>query len=320
MKKRLLTFAAVALALGAYGQRMDINSLMADIDIDPDTKLPAAARAIDTVNTNDKYKKIVLFEDYTWKYIELERPNISDEEFQDAWEQEHIHAYSDVTLASLPSEVDLLLTDSLHGWACPIKGTVTSGWKFRRHRDHKGTDIALTTGDTIRAAFDGKVRVVREVADAGGYGNLIVVRHANGLETYYAHLSKHLVAENELVRAGEVIGLGGSTGRSTGPHLHFEVRYMGKPFDAERIFDFPNGQLRDTLFTLKKHYFNIYSHYGQTDKESSQTTERIVHIIRSGDTLGALARKYHTTVARLCKLNGISATKTLRLGQRIVVR
>ncbi|MBQ5576549.1 MAG: peptidoglycan DD-metalloendopeptidase family protein, partial [Bacteroidales bacterium] len=273
-----------------------------------------------TVNTNDKYKKIVLFEDYTWKYIELERPNISDEDFQDAWEQEQIHAYTDVTLASLPAEVDLLLTDSLHGWACPIKGPVTSGWKFRRHRDHKGTDIALTTGDTIRAAFDGKVRVVREVADAGGYGNLIVVRHANGLETYYAHLSKHLVTENELVKAGEVIGLGGSTGRSTGPHLHFEVRYMGKPFDAERIFDFPNGQLRDTLFTLKKHYFNIYSHYGQTDKESSQTTERVVHIIKSGDTLGALARKYHTTVARICSLNGISANKTLRLGQRIVVR
>ena len=318
MKKRLLTIAAVALTLGAYGQRMDFNSLTADID--PETELPAAAKAIDTVNTNDKYKKIVLFEDYTWKYIELERPNISDEDFQDAWEQEQIHAYSDVTLASLPSEVDLLLTDSLHGWACPIKGHVTSGWKFRRHRDHKGTDIALTTGDTIRAAFDGKVRVVREVADAGGYGNLIVVRHTNGLETYYAHLSKHLVEENELVKAGEVIGLGGSTGRSTGPHLHFEVRYMGKPFDAERIFDFPNGQLRDTLFTLKKHYFNIYSHYGQTDKESSQTTERVVHIIRSGDTLGALARKYHTTVARLCKLNGISANKTLRLGQRIVVR
>lgn len=318
MKKRLLTIAAVALTLGAYGQRMDFNSLTADID--PETELPAAAKAIDTVNTNDKYKKIVLFEDYTWKYIELERPNISDEDFQDAWEQEQIHAYTDVTLASLPSEVDLLLTDSLHGWACPIKGHVTSGWKFRRHRDHKGTDIALTTGDTIRAAFDGKVRVVREVADAGGYGNLIVVRHANGLETYYAHLSKHLVEENELVKAGEVIGLGGSTGRSTGPHLHFEVRYMGKPFDAERIFDFPNGQLRDTLFTLKKHYFNIYSHYGQTDKESSQTTERVVHIIRSGDTLGALARKYHTTVARLCKLNGISANKTLRLGQRIVVR
>ncbi len=318
MKKRLLTIAATVLALGAYGQKFDINALSPDNE--PEPEFPAAAKAIDTLNTSDKYKKIVLFEDYTWKYIELERPNISEDDFQEAWEQEQIHAYTDVTLASLPAEIDLTLADSLHGWACPIKGNVTSGWKFRRHRDHKGTDIALTIGDTIRAAFDGKVRVIREVANAGGYGNLIVVRHANGLETYYAHLSKHLVEENELVKAGEAIGLGGNTGRSTGPHLHFECRYMGKPFDAERIFDFPNGQLRDTLFTLKKHYFNIYSHYGQTDKESSQTTERVVHIIRSGDTLGAIARKYHTTVSRICALNGISVKKTLRLGQRIVVR
>lgn len=318
MKKRLLTTIAVAaLSLGAYGQRIDMSSVE-NIDLGPE--IPVFAKAIDTVSTDDKYKKIVLFEDYTWKYIELERPNISDEDFQDEWEQAQIHAYADVTLASLPAEVDLLLTDSLHGWACPISGRVTSGWKFRRYREHKGTDIALTTGDSIRAAFDGKVRVVREVGNAGGYGNLIVVRHPNGLETYYAHLSKHLVTENELVKAGEIIGLGGSTGRSTGPHLHFECRYMGKPFDPERIFDFQSGMLRDTLFSLKKHYFNIYSHYGQSEKESAQTSESVVHVIRSGDTLGALARKYHTTVARICSLNNISVNKTLRLGQRLIVR
>ncbi len=321
VKKNLLTIAALALTMSAYGQKFDIYSI--DETVDPESEQQSTVTtktAIDTVNTADKYTKVVLYDDHTWQYIELERPNISDEDFQDAWEQEHIHAYADVTLASLPNEVELLLTDSLHGWACPVVGQVNSGWKFRRHREHKGTDVHLVTGDTIRAAFDGKVRVVREVADAGGYGNLIVIRHPNGLETYYAHLSKHLVTENELVKAGEVIGLGGSTGRSTGPHLHFECRYMGKPFDAERIFDFPNGQLRDTLFVLKKHYFNIYSHYGQSDKESSASTSHIVHVIKHGDTLGALARKYHTTVASLCRLNRISATKTLRLGQRIIVR
>ena len=315
MKKTLLAAMAFALALNSNAQQGPNNNT--EIGIKP---LDESAVVIDTLDTHDKYTKIVLYNNHTWQYLELERPNISDDDFQDDWEQETIHAYREVDLASLPAEVDILLTDSLHGWACPKVGRVNSSWKFRRTREHKGTDIQLNTGDSIYAAFDGKVRVIREVSNGGGYGNLIVIRHANGLETYYAHLSKHLVAENELVKAGEVIGLGGSTGRSTGPHLHFECRYMGKPFDPERIFDFPTGQLRDTLFTLKKHYFNIYSHYGQSDKESAAATASVVHVIRQGDTLGAIARKYHTTVTKLCQLNHISATKTLRLGQRIVVR
>ncbi len=284
------------------------------------TSMQAENQAIDTVDTDDKYTKIILYSDHTWQYMELDRPNISDDDFADDWDSESIHAYRDVTLAQMPAEVDLMLIDSTHGWACPKVGYVTSGFKFRRTREHKGTDIRLDVGDPIVAAFDGKVRVVREVGKAGGYGNLIVLRHPNGLETYYAHLSKHLVKEGDLVKAGEEIGLGGNTGRSTGPHLHFETRYMGKPFDAERIFDFQKGELRDTLFTLKKHYFNINSHYGQTDKESAATSESLTHVIKSGDTLGALARRYHTTVSKLCQLNNIRPTTTLRLGQRLRVR
>jgi len=278
------------------------------------------AEAIDTIDTRDKYTKIVLYKNFTWQYIELDRPNISDEDFQDDWDTENIHAYKDVTIASLPDSIDLMLVDSTHGWACPKVGAVISGWKFRRYREHKGSDVPLNIGDPIVAAFDGKVRVVRAVRETGGYGNLVVLRHANGLETYYAHLSQQLVKEGDLVKAGETIGLGGNTGRSTGPHLHFEVRYQGKPFDPERIFDFANGQLRDTLFTLKKHYFNIYSHYGQTEKESAATTGSVVHVVKSGDTLGAIARRYHTYVNSICRLNHITPTTTLRIGQRLVIR
>lgn len=314
MKKAIIlsSLLTISLNLSAQeGEKLSEKELL---------ETQANAEAIDTIDTRDKYTKIVLYKNFTWAYIELDRPNISDEDFQDDWDSESIHAYKDIPLSQIPDEVDLCLTDSLHSWACPKIGQVNSSFKFRRYREHKGTDVQLNTGDPVCAAFDGKVRVVRQVGQAGGYGNLIVLRHANGLETYYAHLSKHLVQENDFVKAGEVIGLGGSTGRSTGPHLHFETRYMGRPFDPERIFCFEKGELRDTIFTLKKHYFNINSHYGQSDEQSIAASQSLVHVIKSGDTLGALARKYHTTVKKLCQLNHISQTTTLRLGQRIIVR
>lgn len=316
MKKTIITLAtAICCFAGAYAAPL-ADSLKPKSAIDT-LKTKAA---IDTLATADKYRKVVLFNDNTWTYIDLDRPAISDDDFADNWDIESIHICKDIPVSSLPAEVDLLLADSTHGWCAPITGRVSSGFKFRKTRNHNGTDIPLTVGDTIRAAFDGKVRVVRTVGNAGGYGNLMVIRHPNGLETYYAHLSGFIANENELVKAGEPIALGGNTGRSTGPHLHFEVRYMGKPFDSERIFDFTTGEIRQTEFTLKRHYFNIYSHYGMTDAESAATQERVYHTVRSGDTLGAIARKYNTTVARICKLNGISQNKILRLGQKLAVR
>lgn len=277
--------------------------------------------ALDTMPTKDKYIKIVLFSDHTWTMLDLGRPQVDEEDFEDNWENSKIHAYKGiVTVEDLPDEVEINLVDSIHGFVNPKTGPVRSGFKFRRVREHKGTDIGLKTGDPIYAAFDGKVRVVMTTRNTGGYGNLVIIRHPNGLETYYGHLSKHNVQENDIVKAGEIIGLGGSTGRSTGPHLHFEARYMGQPFDPERIIDFERGVLRDSTFILKKHYFSIYSHYGQTDQESIAASQRIIHTVRSKEVLGTIARKYGTTVARICKLNGFSAKKVIRPGQRIIVR
>lgn len=285
-----------------------------------ESQIPEEKTAIDTIDTEDKFVKIVLYDDKTWSYLDMGRPVIDDEIFFDFWDNDKIHAYKELSVSTIPDEVDLLLSDSLHSYCLPIAGPVRSRYAFRKTRDHNGIDISLNVGDSIYAAFDGKVRLCEVTRNSGGYGNLIVLRHSNGLETYYGHLSKILVKENELVKAGELIGLGGSTGRSTGPHLHFETRYQGQSFDPERIIDFETGELRMPLVTLKKHYFSIYSHYGQTDEESYAASQRILHTIRSGDTLGALANKYGTTVSKICKLNGFSSKTILRVGHKIIVR
>ncbi|MBR0255746.1 MAG: peptidoglycan DD-metalloendopeptidase family protein [Bacteroidales bacterium] len=278
------------------------------------------AKAIDTLATPDKYVKIILFDDHTWDYIELERPDIDTTGLFEDWNIESVHAYRDVKISDLPEEVDLLLVDSIHHFAAPYVGRRSSTFKFRKGRPHNGIDIPLRVGDTIRSPFDGVVRYVGGGKATGGYGNLVVIRHSNGLETYYGHLSQRLVVENDLVAAGDPIGLGGSTGRSTGPHLHMETRYMGKPFDPERVINFDNGTLRDTLLTLKRHYFNVGSHYGMTDAQSKAVTDAVYYKVKKGDTLGKIAKKYGTTVNAICRLNGITPKKVLRIGQRLRVR
>ena len=201
-------------------------------------------------------------------------------------------------------------------------------------------DLPLKTGTPVYAAFDGKVRISKRYK---GYGNLVVLRHDNGLETFYGHLSKIYVKDDQWVNAGTIIGLGGSTGRSTGPHLHFETRYKGYAFDPEWLIDFHSGTLRHRLFVLKKKYLNANSKYvpeseqeeidilegDAKDKEEAAKkaeAERKAaaaaryHTIRQGDTLGALARKYRTSVKTLCRLNGIKETTTLRLGKKLRVK
>ncbi|MBP9992147.1 MAG: peptidoglycan DD-metalloendopeptidase family protein [Bacteroidales bacterium] len=276
--------------------------------------------AVDTLDTGDKYLKVVLFENHTWEYIELGRPVIDTAGFYEGWTNETLHAFKGHNVNNLPEEIELKLVDSLNPFSAPIVGNVRSGFKFRRTREHKGIDVPLHIGDTVRAAFNGIVRYIGGVRQTGGYGNLVIIRHPNGLETYYGHLSKILVGENESVKAGEIIGLGGSTGRSTGPHLHFETRYMGHAFDPQRVVNFEEGTVRDSVIVLKRHYFSIYSHYGQTDEESKAASDRIVYSVRKGDTLGSIAKKYGTTVAKICKLNNIKSTKTLRIGEKLIVR
>ena len=282
---------------------------------------------VDTIATENEALSIMLFNDNTWRYVLSENYKQDTSIFSDHWDLEKIHAYSDVELSSLPETIAIHLVDSLSSYHYPYKGRISSRYGPRRGRPHQGIDLPLTVGDPIYAMFDGKVRVAKL---AGNYGNLVVLRHNNGLETYYAHLSKITVQVGDWVVAGQQIGLGGNTGRSTGPHLHFEVRYRGQSFDPERLIDFSTGEMRRAEMLLKRRHFSIYSKYEQNfddeiEAEKEEEAERKAaaaikyHTVRSGENLSVIAKRYGTSVTRICQLNGIKSTSILRIGQRLRV-
>ena len=206
---------------------------------------------------------------------------------------------------------------------------ITSNFGSRWGRMHKGLDIKVYIGDTIRAAFDGKVRIVRY--EANGYGNYVVIRHHNGLETIYGHMSKHLVGENETVHAGDPIGLGGNTGRSTGSHLHFETRLCGVALNPALMFDFKNQDVTGDYYFFRKDTYNKESLAANRvrGKEStdlaSADNENIgnnveggnvrYHKVSRGETLASIARKRGTTVEHICKLNHITKAMRVKPGQ-----
>ena len=209
--------------------------------------------------------------------------------------------------AKMTDTIRIVLGDSLNHqhFIAPFKNYVTCGFGPRRRIYHFGTDIKLQKGDSVRAAFDGIVRVTK--FDRRGYGNAIVIRHAQGIETIYGHLSKVLIEPNQYVKAGDLIGLGGSTGRSTGAHLHFEVRYHGEPFDPSCFYDFENYQLKSNTLVVSRANFEYLI----------ELRKAKYCVIRKGDTLGRIAMRYHTSIKRICKLNGISTKTLLRVGRKI---
>ena len=254
------------------------------------------------------------------------------------WNNDYTRSYG----VSLPSEYRI----DLRNFHMPCDSRmVTSHYGYRRsfRRQHYGTDIKVFVGDTIRAAFSGKVRVV--AFERSGYGNYVIIRHANGLETVYGHMSRHLVKANQVVRAGDVIGLGGNTGRSTGSHLHFETRFLGQFIDPERLFDFEAQDVKGDFYlfrssgrgTMLAATDNVVGGEEEMSEEAAnalmakeaeseafqqqkiqqmRAKPRIRnHKVKSGETLSSIARKYGITIDRLCRMNNIKRNTVLRTGQ-----
>jgi murein DD-endopeptidase MepM/ murein hydrolase activator NlpD len=216
------------------------------------------------------------------------------------WDNNLVNPYGRA-FANMPDTVVIDFSQYHH----PNKNPVTSDFGFRRGwRFHYGIDTRLTTGDSIYSSFDGMVRIV---ARGRAYGNYVVVRHFNGFETVYAHLSKHLVNVNQIVRAGEAIGLGGSTGRSTGPHLHYELRFLGQPLSPRDFIDFENFEAIYRIVDLNNDHFAYLAELEQIR----------YYTVRRGDTLSGISRRLGVSTDKLARLNNISRNSTLRIGQRL---
>ncbi len=233
--------------------------------------------------------------------------------------------------AEIPASYDI----DCNGFVMPLDGKprLTSGYGYRHRfrREHKGVDLGLRVGDTVRAAFDGKVRI-RDY-EGKGYGNYVVIRHPNGLETVYGHLSRHLVQKDQIVRAGEPIGLGGSTGRSTGPHLHFETRFMGIDINPAHIIDFSEGAPWRDVYAFRHRggkalesfsYSEATSYANSFDGSVAEAKVKAkipsVYRIKKGDTLAAIAKKTGTSVSRLCQLNNMSTRAKLQPGKSLRIK
>lgn len=221
------------------------------------------------------------------------------------WEQNSIWKKRE-DLTKITEDIELpLLIDSCQ-FTAPALGRISSDYGWRRSRPHYGIDIKVQIGDTINAVFEGVVRVAMY---SRSYGNVVVVRHSNGLETLYAHLSKSMVEPGDVVDVGTVLGLGGNTGRSTGSHLHFEVRYLGEAINPHSVFEINDSTflLKEQLLVLSKSDFAL--------AKKARTSK--YHKVSQGDSLWAISKRHGVSVSKLYKLNGLNKRSTLRIGQKV---
>ena len=282
LRRTLLFIVFTCLSLCAYSQ--DLIAKQAPVD--------RRLRAVDSISIQ--------------RAVERDLEINFNNDIYKSWVTNCAHPYTD---ADVPDSICI----DLRNFCMPTTSRrITSRYGYRPafRRVHKGLDIKVYTGDTIVAAFDGKVRVARY--DRGGYGYYLVLRHNNGLETIYGHLSKQLVTCNQEVKAGEPIGLGGNTGRSFGSHLHFETRVAGQPINPELLFNFPEQDITHDFYTFHKEKNNGNRNYMASNGQKGGSH---FYKVRKGDTLSSISRKLGTSTRALSQKNRLKTTSTLRIGQ-----
>lgn len=343
LNRSMLAVLAAIICVAASGQ--EITRKQAEIlvprpalqpvkSLDP---LKPDVMAMDTLDTSSPARKIVLYTDNSWRYWIDGSVAGSDTTFTKHWNT-NPDAYG-LQYENFPMRSYVWLMDSTDRYHFPgsIEPTkVSSRYGRRRGRYHRGIDLPMPRGSDVYATFDGKVRVAKY---SSGYGNLVVIRHSNGLETFYGHLSQINVQQDQWVEAGQVVGLCGSTGRASGSHLHYEVRYLGYAIDPEWMIDMDSQVLRQSVLVIKKSMLYPDSSYvpeseeeeeaiAEADEADRLEQERLEAerkaakyvTIKSGDTLSTIAKRNGTTVSALCRLNNITTKTILRVGRTLRVK
>jgi len=293
------------------------------------SSLSFSQEIIDTLDTDNG--TMLVYSNRTWEYLEdkefdgLLNPELHEFILRDSslnyicpWDTDICYSSNKTNdLTKLKDTLWLCVVDTTHNnFVIPFDGKITSRYGYRRGRYHNGIDIDLRTGDTVVSAFNGKVRYAKY--NDAGFGNLVVIRHYNGLETFYAHLSDINVVANQEVKAGDFIGLGGNTGHSHGSHLHFETRFYDAPMNPEEIIDFKKKVIRSENLFVHSGLFRpgaLPSHVADPAPGTA-----VYYRIRGGDTLSNIARKHRTSISTLCQLNNIRPTTTLHIGRSLRVQ
>lgn len=314
-----------------------LPALAAAQNDDPRKKSEIKVGKLDVIYEEEEFKGVVVDQDdedtmesYYYQVPFLVNPDEYDEEEMPlpfSLGDEGVESEDDILLEGFdtmaihlpkldPSSITepIMIDLPRFSWPTPVTARPSSHFGPRRRRFHYGLDLAQPTGEPIYAVFDGVVRISKRNKS---YGNLVIIHHANGLETYYAHMSQRNVSAGDHVKSGEVIGLCGNTGRSFGSHLHFEIRYMGNAMNPEDVLDCSTHSLVSRTLTLGPDSFRKVGRGGTgggTGKASGGW-----YRVRQGDTLEKIARRNGTTVKRLCQLNGISQNKVLHPGDRLKV-
>lgn len=268
--------------------------------------------------------RIQIFEKDTLKAQHLELISTPDIKSKN-W---NTSVYNPYKKTKLQYPFKLSFKDSTYASPMHIDKVITSRYGWRRGRAHKGIDIDLVTGDSLFAMFDGVVRFAKYNT---GHGKMVIVRHYNGLETVYAHLSKYGVKANDTVVKGQYLGKGGATGNARGSHLHLEVNYKGVSIHPEYLFAFDdtNAIIANDIWVTQRWTQAIIHNsrrkskieplLTKEDALASLIKKRSIYVVKPGDTLSHISVKTNMSISALCKTNAIRRNSVIRVGQKLII-